>query len=571
MTQKGVDMRGIGRAIAALAMLAGALPAVAGQQAAAETHYVPTLEALTIYGKGYGHGRGMSQYGAQGAALAGLTSTQILNFYYPGTTTATTSGYARVWITADTSPGIYIRAGAGLRARSLSTNTAWALPVSSTISAWIMSAYGEHQTRVFYYRTTTRTWVLWKTLAGMGQFEGQYEGSVVNLVLPNGSIVPYRGRLRTADRPGTDLDTINVLTMEYYLRGVVPKEVITSWKPAALQAQSVAARTYAARKRSQSTGADYDLCDTTACQVYGGYAAEVPSASNAVVATSNQIRMYAGSPILAEFSSSNGGHSAPGGTTYLPAKPDPYDAYPGNGNPNSDWAHSSSDSVAGHQLGVGDLRQVNVLQRDGYGTWGGRVLSAEVVGTTATKTYSGDELRTRLGLKSTWITFGQSMITKHWVAIGGAASPVGSPVWYELPVPGGAGQEFAAGHIYWNPYYGAWEVYGGFGTRYQELGGPVHAIGLPIGARFNGAVAGSLVQRFRNGRMFYAAATGVREVYGRVYTAYYGVGLEGGRLGLPTTYQYLVQFTMTSGAQQRFQGGYVNWYASNNTTAVVYT
>jgi len=79
------------------------------------------------------------------------------------------------------------------------------------------------------------------------------------------------------------------------------------------------------------------------------------------------------------------------------------------------------------------------------------------------------------------------------------------------------------------------------------------------------------VQRFRNGRIFAAdEILTEREVYGRIYTAYYGVGLEGGRLGLPTSYQYPVQFSMTAGAQQLFQGGYINWYASNDTTAVIY-
>ena len=357
---------------------------------------------VTISGKGYGHGRGMSQYGAQGAALAGLSATQILNFYYPGTTGSTTSGYVRVWTTADTSPGIYVRPSSGLRARSLVSNTVWTLPVSSTITSWILSAYGDHQTQLKYYRSSTRTWVLWKTLAGMGQFEGTTEGSVVTMVLPNGTTASYRGRLRTADRAGADLDTLNVATIEYYLRGVVPKEVITSWRPAALQAQAVAARTYAASKRLNPGGPDYDLCDTTTCQVYGGYSAEVTSTTNAVVATSNQIRVYGGVPIAAEFSSSNGGYAAPGGLAYLPAKADPYDAYPGNGNPNSNWTFSIADTVAGARLGVGTVQQITVLQRNGYGTWGGRVLSVRVTGTTATKTMTGETFRLAVGLKSSW-------------------------------------------------------------------------------------------------------------------------------------------------------------------------
>ena len=360
---------------------------------------------LAVSGKGYGHGRGMSQYGAQGAALDGLSAAQILGFYYPGTTTSTTSGYVRVWTTADTSPGVYVRPATGLRARSLVTNTAWTLPVSSTITSWILAPYGEHQTQLKYYRSSTRTWVVWKTLAGMGQFEGTSEGFVVTMVLPDGTLVPYRGRLRTADRAGTDLDTINVVTIEYYLRGVLPKEVITSWRPPALQAQAVAARTYAASKRLHPNGSDYDLCDIVLCQVYAGSAAEVTTTTNAVVATANQIRTYCGVPILAEFSSSNGGFTAPGGVAYLPAKPDPYDAYPGNGNPNSTWTTSIDAVTAGQRLGVGTLEELTVLQRDGYGSWGGRVVSARVRGTTATKTMTGDQVRFGLGLKSAYVLF----------------------------------------------------------------------------------------------------------------------------------------------------------------------
>jgi len=552
---------------AAVMVVSAGVMAGTAQAAAAESYWIAPAGNLTVFGKGYGHGRGMSQYGAQGAALAGLTSAQILDFYYPDTAAATTSGNIRVHITADTSPGAYVRPATGLRARSSSTGTTWALPVSSTISGWIISPYGDHQTRLSYYRTTTRSWVLWKSMAGMAEF---YGAAVTRLVLPTGGEVPYRGTLRVVDRAGTDLDTVNVLSMDYYLRGVVPKEAITSWRPAALQAQAVAARTYAARKRAQSTG-DFDLCDTVACQVYGGYAAEVASTNDAIVATSNLIRTYGGSPILAEFSSSNGGYTAPGGTAYLPAKPDPYDAYAGNGNPNSNWTVSIARATAEAKFGVGTVKLIVIAQRNGYGTLGGRVLSVDVVGTTGSKTYTGDELRFLLGLKSAWFLFDHSAITKRWIAIGGDSSPVGSPIGYEWPVVGGTGQAFATGHIYWTSDYGAWETFGGFETRYQQIGGPAHAIGLPIGPRLDGAVVGSVVQRFRNGRIFAAdEILTEREVYGRIYTAYYGVGLEGGRLGLPTSYQYPVQFSMTAGAQQLFQGGYINWYASNDTTAVIY-
>jgi SpoIID/LytB domain protein len=563
--RRNVLARAIAAFTAGALAVAGLSVVMAPHVSAAETYWVAPSSSLTIFGRGFGHGRGMSQYGAQGRALAGHTSTQILDFYYPGTTSATTSGTIRVHITADTSPNIQVHAVAGLRARDLGTNAVWTLPTATNITQWWMRAYGDHQTRLMYYSTSLGSWVPWRTLSGMAQFEGP---AVTRLVLPNGQTAPYRGTLRAVDRPGADIDTVNVLSVEYYLRGVVPREAIASWKPAALQAQAVAARTYAVSKRTSAVaaGRDFDLCDTTACQVYGGYAAELTSTNSAIVATGNRIRTYGGKPILAEFSSSNGGYTAPGPVPYQVAKADSYDSYSGNGNPNASWTASVSRATAETRFGVGTIKAITITQRNGYGTWGGRVVSVDIAGSTATKTFTGDGVRSLLGLKSNWLRFDQSAVIKRWLAIGGASSPVGSPTGYEEPVRGGTAQTFAKGDIYWSSAYGAWEVYGGFISRYREIGGPNHTLGLPIAARSNGAKPGSIVQRFRVGRMFYSAATSTREVYGRIYTAYYNAGLEGGRLGPPTTYQTATSF----GAQQTFQGGHIDWYSSSNTTSVVY-
>jgi SpoIID/LytB domain protein len=552
------------------AFLAGALvttglSVVTARISAAETYWVPPGASITVYGRGFGHGRGMSQYGAQGHALAGHNSTQILDFYYPGTTTATAMGNMRVLITADTSPNIQVYAVTGLKARDLATNTVWTLPASTDIAQWWLGPTGDQQTRLMYYSRAQLKWVPWRTFAGMGQFEGPVATA---LVLPDNRTVSYRGILRAVDRPGADVDTVNVVDLESYLRGVVPRESIASWRPAALEAQAVAARTYAVSKRTSAAaaGRDYDICDTTACQVYGGYGSEVASTSSAVVATATKIRTYAGKPILAEYSSSNGGYTAPGPVPYQVATADPYDDYPHNGNPNASWTTLVDRTTAEASLGVGTIKAITVTKRNGYGTWGGRVTSVDVVGSTGTKTFSGDNVRSLLGLKSDWYRFDQSAIIKRWVAIGGVNSPVGGAVGFEEPVRGGTAQTFAKGDIYWSSTAGAWEVYGDFRTRYREIGGPDHPLGLPIAAPANAAKPGATVQRFRVGRMFWSAATATREVYGRIYTAYYNAGLESGRLGLPTSYQT----TTTSGAEQTFEGGHITWDSATNTTAITY-
>ena len=94
----------------------------------------------------------------------------------------------------------------------------------------------------------------------------------------------YRGALRSVGN-----NTVNVVRLEHYLRGVVPQEVPALWKPAAVQAQAVAARTYAAfERKASSKGRGYDLCDTAHCQVYGGVDAEHPATTRAIRASATR-------------------------------------------------------------------------------------------------------------------------------------------------------------------------------------------------------------------------------------------------------------------------------------------
>ena len=531
--------------------------------AAAETTYVAPSGDLRVYGKGYGHGRGMSQYGAQGQALAGRSATQILDFYYPGTATSVSAAAVRVWITADTTAGLRVLATPGLQVQDLRTVKTHPLPSATYYQQWELRGHGSGGTQLWAYSDRTG-WKLYRSMTGMAQFQGP---AVTRLVLPSGASKPYRGALRTADRAGADLDTLNVVSVDYYLRGVVPREAITSWRPAALQAQAIAARTYAMARRTISR--DYDLCDTVYCQVYGGYAAEVASTNTAIAATANRIRTYAGRPILAEFSSSNGGYTAKGDNSYLPVKADPYDDYARNGNANASWTTTLNRSRLESKLGIGTVKTIAVTKRNGAGAWGGRVVSAQIRGTAGTRTFTGDQLQLTLGLKSSWVRFDESPIGKRWKAIGGPASPVGTPSGDERAVRGGAGQPYRKGYLYWSAANGAWESYGSIQTRYRQVGGPNSALGLPIGARFAGARPGSTVQRFKHGRILTSAATGTREVTGRIYTTYYNAGLERGRLGLPRSYR--VPFTSGGGYRQFFQGGYINWSTASNRTAVVYT
>jgi SpoIID/LytB domain protein len=363
----------------------------------------PEAQATTtISGRGFGHGRGMSQYGAQGAAIAGKNVQQILDFYYPGTAVGKTTGNIRIQLTADTTDGVRVVATNNLRLRDLRAGKVYTLPKASTRNEWSIDPYGEHGTRVSSFDAKKRTWTLWRTLKGMAQFEGS---GVIALVLPSGAQVHYRGIIRATDVAGSHLDTVNVVSLEAYLKGVVPREAVVTWRPAALQAQAVAARTYAAYHRQRAGNRAYDLCDTIACQVYGGSDSEDPAATAAVAATAGQIRLYRNAPIIAEFSSSNGGATAPGDAPYQILKADSWDAYPGNRNPNASWTVTRPMAEIQAAFGVGAIRSLRVTARTGVGPGGGRVVTVEAVGASGKKAMTGDQLRGKLSLRSAWFTF----------------------------------------------------------------------------------------------------------------------------------------------------------------------
>ena len=386
------------RAIAAVVLTSTLISATAEARQIEPTAAPDT----TISGRGFGHGRGMSQYGAQGAAIAGKSVRQILDFYYPGTTIGKATGSIRVRITADTTDGIRVGTVNRLKVRDLKSAKVYTLPKASTRNQWSIDPYGDHGTKVSSFDAKTRKWTLWKTFTGMTQFEG---AAVTGLILPSGAVRRYRGALRAVDVPGAHLDTVNVVSLEYYLRGVVPREALSTWRPAALQAQAVAARAYSVFHRNRATRRAYDLCDTISCQVYGGYDSEKASTDTAIAATAGQIRLYKGKPIIAEFSSSNGGATATGSVPYQVMKADGWDAYPGNGNPNVTWTVTRTAAEMQSAFDVGSIRSLRVLKRSGVGPSGGRALTVEAVGSKGRRVLTGDQLRGRLHLRSSWIAF----------------------------------------------------------------------------------------------------------------------------------------------------------------------
>jgi stage II sporulation protein D len=384
-------------ALVAGALLLPAVPADAAPRQRVETWATPGSTAITLTGHGYGHGHGLSQYGALGAAQQGLTWRQIDEFYYPGTTWGTVGGKVRVLITADTGRDVQVAAERGLKVTSLARQRTWRLPPVAA-KKWRLIAAGD-DTAVQH--TKGGRWKTWKKVPGEAEFSSTT--GILTLVLP-GARRDYRGTLQSVGPRQGKRQTVNKVSMEAYLRGVVPQEVPALWEPDAVSAQSVAARTYAAFERQQRGAGRYDLCDTTQCQVYGGVDVEHPAATEAIKATAKQGLLHEGRPAFTQFSASNGGFSSAGSMPYLVAQADPYDGV--TPHKYSTWTTTIDDTqVERHWPAIGDLLSIEVTSRDGNGEWGGRITDMAFVGTTGTARVDGDTVRSYFGLYSDWFTF----------------------------------------------------------------------------------------------------------------------------------------------------------------------
>ncbi len=367
---------------------------------------VPSSRKIVVTGHGYGHGIGMSQYGAQGAAKEGVKYTSILAHYYPGTELGSRSGNIRVLISQDTTDSVVVAGRTGLVFRNVTTGKTLPLPTTvggETVTRWqIVQLTSDKKRSTLQYKTdggyksfkATR----WE---GHGQFEGP---TSIALIMPDNSAVPYRGAIRSAvpSSGSTSRNTVNVLSIDNYVRGVIAAEMPSSWMPEALKAQAVAARTYGVR--SITSSGYYDICSTTACQVYGGAGRETANTDAATAATSGKILQYDGKPAFTQFSSSSGGYSAQGSQPYLKAVNDPWDGW--SGNANHLWRQTvSASTIEKAYPSVGTLKKLAVTKRNGHGDWGGRVTTISLVGSAKTVTISGDSARWALGLKSNWFRF----------------------------------------------------------------------------------------------------------------------------------------------------------------------
>jgi len=135
----------------------------------------------------------------------------------------------------------------------------------------------------------------------------------------------YRGTLEARVSKAGNLQIINEVDMEDYLRGVVPNEMGPGVYPElqALKAQAVAARTYMIANQGLFSDDGYDVCDSAQCQVYRGAGSEHPLTDQAVVETRAMVLTYGGQPINALYTSTCGGHTEDGQLIF-PEEKGPY-------------------------------------------------------------------------------------------------------------------------------------------------------------------------------------------------------------------------------------------------------
>ena len=210
----------------------------------------------------------------------------------------------------------------------------------------------------------------------------------------------YRGRLQFLVRGGR-MQVVNHLGIETYLASVVGSEMPHRWPLPALQAQAVAARTYALRQRGKA--GDFDVKATVSSQVYRGVESETPSTIEAVESTRSLVLVHAGRLINAVFHSSSGGATEPSGEVwrnqlpYLVSVAD-HDQH----SPVHRWnKRFDDDALRDLFRETGGVKRLQVLKTSSTG----RVRTARVQGPRGSLVLTGRELRKRLGLKSTMVQF----------------------------------------------------------------------------------------------------------------------------------------------------------------------
>jgi stage II sporulation protein D len=348
--------------------------------------FAPSAQAeveWAVNGHGFGHGVGMSQYGAYGYAQHGKGYRFILGHYYQGTTIGTLPGprIVRVLISID---------GGDVGFSGATSACGQNLAVGRSYDAHRIA-------RSVQLRSSGG-----RSLANCGR---KLRAAGAGGVTIGGT--PYRGALEVVptDSDAGSLNAVDALTVDQYVKGVIPNESPASWPQAALRAQAVAARSFALTGGVGGNG--FDLYNDTRSQVYKGLSSETTATNEAAEATRGQVVMYGGQIAETFFSACSGGHTESVQNVffgppipYLVGVPDPYDG----ACPLHSWQLKVSEGEISSKLGShlnGALKRVVVTQR-GVSP---RIVWAKLIGTGGVTKIRGDQLESALGAYSSWMDF----------------------------------------------------------------------------------------------------------------------------------------------------------------------
>jgi stage II sporulation protein D len=337
----------------------------------APTSTAPAVVAVS--GHGWGHGLGMSQWGAYGYAKHGWTYDRILAHYYLGTSLgAATVSTVRVLVASEKK-----------------------VTLSSTVS-WTMTDSTGAQTALAAGPLALTAKL---RVASAASAQAPFTFTAAQPISVDGHA--YRGKLVLAP-DGNAVDVIDVVGIESYVKGVIPAEMPSTWSPEALEAQAVASRSYALANLAKSR--PFDLYGDTRSQAYGGVAVETPSTDAAADATKGQIVTFNGKVADTLFFSTSGGRTASAleatglAVPYLVPVADPYDSL----SPYHDWGPVLLDAskVAAQLKLSAPIADISTV--DGPS---GRVKTMTVTSNAdADAAFTGNQVRAQLDLNSTWFT-----------------------------------------------------------------------------------------------------------------------------------------------------------------------
>jgi SpoIID/LytB domain protein len=351
------------------------------------TAFAGAAERWTLRGAGWGHGIGMSQWGAYGLARQGQGYKQILGHYYTGTrVTRGGTSVVRVLLQGNRST-ISFTGATRTSGRQLTEESVYKATRNGSLVV-LRSASG-------------------RPLANFRDVLPLSGGTTFRLLGQAGNGVRdgiYRGSLEIRPAAGFGLNAVNTLGVESYLAGVVPAESPPIWPPEALKAQAVAARSYASA--TGVAGRGFEQYPDTRSQVYRGFTAETATTNSAVASTAGEVVTYNGQVVVTYFFSTSGGYTENVENVFFASEPkpwlkgviDPYD----DASPHHRWKPVSwSRKTLAAKLGNlvrGRFRGIDVAQR-GVSP---RVVRAYVIGSRGRRLATGPQLRTQLGLRDTW-------------------------------------------------------------------------------------------------------------------------------------------------------------------------